>query len=786
MPTPVFTRAASIPPSSTDVATCCVLCSQNCGLRMDTEDNRITAIRADTSNPFSEGYTCSKAYRVGHYVRHEQRVTEPLKRQPDGSYAPISWEQATTEIGQRLRLIRDTHGPDAIAMLGIGGQGNHASVLYALLFLLGVGSRWWFNALAQEKTQRALVDGWMLASPPDGMLVGHVEEATYAIIMGSNPMLSERGVGPRRVIKDFRQDPDRTLVVVDPRATETARRADRHLALRVGTDTWLLLGLAATIVQEGLHDSAFIESTTTGFEAIAGVLADLDVAELAARCDLEPETVRAVAREFAAAERGAIEIDLGLEQSRFNTLTAYLVRLILGLTNNLCRVGGSVFVGTFVPRVAARLKAKPAPVSGIPGISLFAPVPMYSPALFAEEVLSDRPDRIRAAIIEGSNPALTYPGSPRTTAALEALELSVVIDPAFTETARLADYVLPTPVNYEKWEVAVFPKPFPMIGMQIRPPVVEGPEGMLPEPEIYHRIALAMGLVKPAPGILGSLARRASDSLGAWAYLAALAPLALLAGGVRRSGAMLLFWAYETLGPTLRAPQLASLWLVCHAVAWTRRADVNRGLPELTGLRNPMAVGNALFRLAMAHPEGVALGRVDTSDHLADTIGYPDGRVRLAPEQMLGEIRRALRDMIEPDPEFPFVLNGGMRTHWTANTNFRDPAWRKGAGPHCALRMSLGDAERLRIRKGTRVRVRTRTGAVELPAAPERYVQDGHIHIPNGFGTRYPDPETGELTTAGVGINELTDCQDRDPFTGCPHFKFVRCAVEPVAPVPVR
>jgi anaerobic selenocysteine-containing dehydrogenase len=779
---PVFAAPPSVPPTTDDAATVCVLCSQNCGLRVDVADNRIAAVRADEQNPFSNGYSCNKAYRIGYYVQNKQRLTEPLKRQPDGSYEPITWERATHEIGERLRVIQADHGLNALATLGIGGQGNHLGVLYALAFLVGSGSSWWFNALAQEKTQRALVDGWMLDAPPDGMLVGDLERSDYAILLGSNPALSQRGPESTRMLSAFKKSKSRRLVVVDPRKTETARSADRHIPIKVGTDVCLLLGIAAVIVSERLYEKGFIRDRTLGLEAITAALREVDPADMARRCEIESEVLTTVAREFAAAERAGIEIDLGLEQSRFNTLTAYLIRLIMALTGNLGRSGGGIFVGTFIPR-APRLKTKRpvAPVSGIEGIPIFSPVPMFSPNLFAEEVLRDDPGRIRAAIVDGSNPILSSADSPKTREAFRRLELSVVIEAAFTETARAADYVLPAPVNYEKWEYSAFPKPFPLMGVQVRPPVVAGPPNALPEAEIYHRIALQTGLVVPAPRVLARLAKKAGHWPGAALYLCALMPLAALkARSLRRLAPMVLFWLYETLGPTLRAPQLAAVWLMCLGVAFTRRKEIERGMLDGARTRNPVALGLRLFREAMAHPEGVVLGRGDPERHLEEILGYSDGKIRLAPEAMMPEIARAIADELQPDPDYPFVLNGGMRTHWTANTNFRDPAWRKGAGPHCPVRMNPADAEGLGVVDGAAVRVQSRTGSVELPAKVEKGVQPGHLHIPNGFGTQYPDPETGELIAAGVCINELTEAQDRDPFTGCPHFKYVRCRVEPV------
>ncbi|MCP3929977.1 MAG: molybdopterin-dependent oxidoreductase [Bacteroidetes bacterium] len=768
-----------------NIPTACVICSNNCGLRVDIADNKISKIRADNSNPFSNGYICNKAFRIEHYIHHKQRLTEPLKHQQDGSYKRISWNKAIEEIGERLNNVQKRHGPNAIAAVGIGGQGNHLGVLYGLATILGLGSQWWFNALAQEKTQRSLVDGWMCRNPSNTMLVGHLEESDYAIILGSNPIISHRGSEAARIINEFNKSDNRVLIVVDPRESETSRRADRHLPVKVGHDLFLLLGLTSVIIQEELYDSHFIKTKTVDFESVAEVFKNIDPNDMAQRCGIESDELIKVAREFAGAKRAVVELDLGLEQSLFNTLTCYLARLIMALTNNYGRIGGAVFAGTLEPPLPkflrSLIKQPIAPVSGLPGISIFSPVPMFSPTTFAEEVLRDHPGHIRAVIVDGSNPVLTYPESAQIRKAFEALELSVVIETSMTETARMADYVLPTPVGYEKWEYSVFPKPFPLIGAQIRPPIVSCRKGALHEAEIYHRITLQSKLVTAAPKFLRKLAAKADKGRWALIYLAFLFSGTFLRTGFsKRTIPTLIFWLYETMGPQLRAPQLSSFWLVCQSLALTRRKDVIRVIPEAARIYNPAKLGLFLYRKAMAHPEGITLGKVNAEKHLEEVIGYSDGRIRLAPAAMMEEINRVLQTDIHEDESFPFILNGGMRTLSTANTIFRDPDWRKGKAPHCELRMNIEDASRLGIEHGNLVRVRSRKGCVVLPARLEKQVQQGHIHIPNGFGTKYPDPDTGELKVAGVNINELTDAQDRDPFTGCPHFKYVRCNVERV------
>src|SRR5206468_1627142 len=205
----------------------------------------------------------------------------------------------------------------------------------------------------------------------------------------------------------------------------------------------------------------------------------------------------------------AIMYDLGVEQTRFSTLIAYLIRVLLALTGNLGRPGGNIFMETFTPPVVDPGRVREperAVASGIPAIRALGNAGMFSPTLVPEEILVDHPERLRAVIVEGSNPLLSYSDAARWREARARLDLLVVIDPAMTETARLADYVLPTPVGYEKWETAAFPRGAPEVYVQVRPPVVPAPPDALPEPEIYARLCEAMRLYAPPPPELAALA----------------------------------------------------------------------------------------------------------------------------------------------------------------------------------------------------------------------------------------------------------------------------------------
>ncbi len=753
-----------------NLPTVCVLCSHNCGIRVDVKDGRIVAVRGDETNPITHGYVCNKAFSIAHYVEHGDRMRHPMRRRPDGTFEQIDWGTAIREVGAKLGEIRRRHSPRSIALVGVGGQGNHMDAPYALGFLRGIGSRRWFNAFAQEKTQHNLLDQWMFDASPTAFLHADVDHARFLLVLGTNPKISNRGHNATDTFKTLADDKTRTVVVVDPRETETTRGATRHLRARPGTDAYLLLAMAAVIVREGLDDKAFVDGSTIGLDALRAELAAVDVARMAARCGLDVDAVLETARGFAQAESAAIFYDLGVEQTPFSTLISYLIRALLVLTDNLGRIGGCVFLESFLPPVVdPSLVRDPerALVSGIPAIRALGNAGMFSPSLVPEEILVDHPERIRAVIVEGSNPLLSYSDAQRWREAREQLDLLVVIDPAMTETARLADYVLPTPTGYEKWETAAFPRGAPEIFVQVRPPVVPMMPDTLPEPEIYVRLAEALGLFGEPPAELHELAKQAHTPEGAMAFLGTAQAAAT------QGENQLTFWTYRTLGPYLPSPSLAAMWLLAHLNAMFRTESVVRTLgPEWQG-KLPFELGTEIFRRIVEHPEGVEIARQRMETNLEDHVGFPDRKVRLAPEPMMGEIRRAIATEPIVDPAYPLVMAAGLRTRWTANTVQRDPAWRKGKGPHCALNLSPGDATSLGIRDGDKVRVSTHRGCLTMPAQLDPKLMTGHVWMPNGFGMVSADGVVN-----GANQNELTDVADRDPFTGIPHHRYVRVRVE--------
>lgn len=740
----------------------CILCECNCGIEVQVgDDRRLARIRGDKDHPASQGYTCNKAMRLDHYQNGRDRITSPLRRRPDGSYEQIDWETAIAELTARLAGVRDAHGGETIFYYGGGGQGNHLGGAYSRAVLQALGSRYRSSALAQEKMGEGFVDAHLYG----GHTRGDFEHAEVALFVGKNPWQSQSFPRARIVLKELSSDPQRALIVLDPVVTETARLADVHLQVRPGGDAWCLAALLGVLVQERLLDTAFLAERTTGAEQVLDELRTIDVAEFARRAGVPLERIETAARRIGRAESVATFEDLGIQQGPNSVLCSYLNKLTWLLRGSFGKPGAMHLHSWMAPLARYKLDGATTPVSGAPIVGGLVPC-----NAIPDEILTDDPRRLRAMVIESSNPAHSLAESARWREALRALDVVVVIDVAMTETARLADYVLPASSQFEKWEATFFNLEFPRNTFQLRAPLLEPLPGTLPEPEIWARVLRELGVV--GDDALQPLREAAAEGREQFA-----AAFLTAAGSDPQLAALASFVLYETLGPELPdgARAAAALWGLAHRCALLHPDAVRRAGHAGEG----PALGEALFDAMLHGRSGITF----TLDEYEDAWSYvktADGRIALAIPELLEELH-ALRDS-EPgwtSDEFPFVLSAGERRAATANTIIRDPLWRK-RDAQGALRIAPADAERLGVEDGARVRVTTAAGAVETAVEVSAAMQPGHVSLPNGLGVDYPGAD-GRPQLTGVALNELTSLQWRDPRALTPWHKHVPARIEAVA-----
>lgn len=754
--------------------TACVLCSLNCGLRVQTggpDGRQILKLHGDDEHPVSKGYLCEKAQRLNFYQNGADRLRSPLRRRPDGSYEEIDWDTAIAEIAQKLLSIKAKHGGERILYFGGGAQGNHLGGSYADSTLKALGVRFRSNALAQEKTGEFWVQGKMFGTGSHGDFAN----CEVAVFVGKNPWQSHGFARTRVLLKELKRDPNRTLIVIDPRRSETAAMADYHLAVKPGSDAWCLAALVGILVQEALLATAFIEAHTAGLSQILPALQAIPVARYAEVCGVPEDLLRTVARRIAAAKSVSVLEDLGLQMNLHSTLGSYLQRLIWVLTGHYGRIGTSNAPVPFLSLAkASKGDAQPqkpgdrsssgpkkSPVTGSKIIIGLIPC-----NVIPDEILTDHPDRFLAMIIESGNPVHSLADSQRMRQALRALELSVVIDVAMTETARQADYVLPASSQFEKAEATYFQFEFPENAFHVRAPLFPPLPGTLPEAEIHSRLVEALGVLSQKDYRPLRWALR----LGRVPFALALAATALRTPRLLRYAPVVL---YRVLGPTLPAGMDAAavVYGLCHLYVKTSPVAAARA-----GFSGPaFLAADRLFQALLTQRSGVVFAIGDYADSFR-AITTPDQRIQLCLPDLLPELAKLVDTRPPSDPAFPFVLAAGERRSDTSNTAIRDAAWHH-KGRFGTLRISPQDAAAIGCTDGELLRVTTRRGSLEVEAEVSAMMQPGHISLPNGQGLDYRGPD-GTLVRRGVPPNELTDNQARDFLAGTPWHKFVPARLE--------
>jgi len=359
-----------------EVVTSCFLCGCNCGMIITLDENdRITGIRGDKENAHSKGVICNKGLNQGAHIDSPHRLTTPLKRVGD-RHVEVSWDEALDGVGQGLRRIQNAYGSRAIA-LAMGGSG-HPTVPVMLAFQLArsLGTRNLYSPVGLELTSKYLANQKLYGcSQMEGF--ADYENAEYVILVGTNPLISGPAHGP--ALRELGKDPDRTLVVVDPRFTETGRVADIYSPIQPSTDIYFFLSLLQVITAEKLYDFRVVRQHTTGLEAVKQSVARFtpDVVEKVTW--VNKEIITRTAREFANAKTGLIHYDMGVIANKHSTLVSWAVQILNFITGRMGAKGGYLFNPTLLNFNASEKRAfggdtYTSRVRGFPEITGFMPV----------------------------------------------------------------------------------------------------------------------------------------------------------------------------------------------------------------------------------------------------------------------------------------------------------------------------------------------------------------------------------------------------------------------------
>jgi len=451
-------------------------CYCTCGMLVSLdESNRIVSIEGDPLNPATGGHVCLKGLSYARRVTSADRLLTPLRRKASGAgFEPVGWDDALGEITERLTRVRNAHGPEAA--LYYEGSGSHGA-------LGGLSMAFWRQFGGCTTTFGDLC--WPAGLEATRLTYGDnrhnhprlTAESRLVLLWGHNP--AETNVHQWRLILDAQAHGAR-IIVIDPRQTDSTDAADVHLQPRPGTDAALALGLARVIVDAGLHDTAFLAAHAHGFLEYRQRLDDFPLDRVASITGLAPESIRALAVEYARTKPALLIAGFGLQRHSRAGQTMRAAALLPALTGNVALAGG----GWQYANLASHC-LRPLPLPPAPAVSRSFPVSQVARHL---ESLDDPP--IRAAWIERGNPAAQNPAAHRLREALRRLALVVVVDQFMTPTAELAHFVLPAKTLFEEEDlVTAYWHPY----LQWRAKVLPPPGGVRPESDIWRAMCERFG-----------------------------------------------------------------------------------------------------------------------------------------------------------------------------------------------------------------------------------------------------------------------------------------------------
>jgi anaerobic selenocysteine-containing dehydrogenase len=716
----------------------CPICEASCGLRfeVDRAARRVLSVRGDADDPRSRGYICPKATAAGSVFEDADRLRRPQRRdRKSGLWEDLTWESAYELVAERIGAVREAHGKDALALY-IGNPIGHdvSGLLTVPIFQEAFGSERLFSAATMDQMPKNVSsaflygDQWAIPIPD-------IDRTDYLLALGGNPLVSQGSLmsapNAKQRFADLRARGGR-LVVVDPRRTETADVADRHVFIRPGSDALWLFALVNVLFAEERVAPGRLGAFTDGVDEIRALAAPFTPEAVAPATGIDPDVTRTVAREFSQAERAACYGRIGTCTQEFGTLASWLVDVVNALTGNLDRTGGSLFPQPATGQGERHVWNGLAPqhgrwrsrARGFPEFEGQLPV-----ACFAEEleVGSAGEERARALITMCGNPVLSSPNGARLARALAGLDFMVSLDIYRNETTRHADVILPTTSQLEHANYD-----FLFQGTSVRNFARWSPEVFEPDAELPE---LGRVLLEVAGRSNGTTAETLDELLFS-------GMLATFVGKPDTPAAdVTIEQAREKLGDERGWERLLDLML--------RTGPYGDGFDDT-------AEGLSLAKLA-AVPHAVDLGPL--ASRLPGLLRNETGRLDLAPAYVTDDVPRLRHALERPREDGALVLVGRRQLRNMNSWLHNLPPLAKGRD-RCTLLVSPKDAERLGVADGARARVRSRVGEATALVVVSDEMMPGVVSLPHGFGHTDPDVTLAVATSHQPGTNSNQLCDE--------------------------
>ena len=712
--------------------TACRACMAMCPVNVTIDDNTVVRVEGNPDAPLYGGFICPKGRGLAAGHNDPNRLTHHLKRQPDGSYRRISSEELVDDVAARLSDIIERHGPESVATHAGGGAIENnplASMMFAFSKAIGA-SRMIGNASIDQP-------GLMMADALHGTWAGgqmRPENCEVFLIAGGNPIISKQYLqqNPGQVFKRMRRSGTK-LIVIDPRRSETARKADVHLQVIPGEDPAVFAGLVHLLINRGGVNNEFVERNAMGLGKLAEAVASFTPDYVAGRAGVAAADLERAAELLISAKTGDCVSGVGTNMSTRGTLTSYLMYCLKTLRGFYPGAGeDAAHPGVLnAPRAFKAQPNGPKPAKGFGDTrvrGLEVSVAGYPISALPEEMLMPGKGQVKALFTSG-NPLMNWPQTGLVKEALESLDLLVTHDVQHSPMTRIATHVVATTKQFEVPTTSQFTEAagtaHPGYGWDepyayYYPALIEPPvdADLMDAWQLYYRVAqkleLPIRLVNP---IDGSVADEPLDMVNEPSHDDLLEVIA------------------------------------------------DRGVVSLEEVKQ--------------YPNGHLF------DQARATIAEPDpdcaAFFELADDTILSELATVRAESIATrrgtNDDFPFLYIS-VRMQNSTGTSHRPEGVLKR--PYNPLLMHPKDINRLGINEGDKVELRSRHGAVKALVQTDKYSRRGVVSLCYGFG-KMPG-EVTDLSKDGTNINDILSLTDDfDPVCGQPRMSAVPVNVIPIS-----
>jgi len=698
----------------------CPLCEAMCGIEVFVEGDRVTKVRANEHDVWSKGHICPKGTALHHLHEDPDRLRQPLIRNDDGSFREASWSEAFEEVEKRLAPVLEN--PEALAVYAGNPVAHNFSLsryIGAFIQLTGITAIYSGGTVDQwpRNVVSALMYGaaWTIPVPD-------VDRTDFLLMLGANPFDSQGSLlaAPylMKRLHTLRERGGR-FIVVDPRRTGTAERADEWIPIQPGTDAALLLAMVQVLFADDLVNLGRLVDRVDGLDALRKLCVDFTPEAVEGTCRIPAARIRELAHELAKSERAVVYGRIGTCTQEFGTLASWLIDVLNILTGNFDEPGGAMFSN---PIAWSMLSLRPpefedgfelgrfhSRVRGAPEVLGQFPV-----SCLAEEIAEPGEGQIKALITMAGNPVLSAPGGDRLDEALPKLDCMISVDNWLNETTRHAHVILPGQSPFEQphydemiWSWAVrnagkySPALFPLA------------EGTVPEWKVLLQLA-AMTQGQTAADV-------DLEEIDNFYFVGLVSMIAEQEGSpVHGRDVEVILAEHPEPGPE------RILDFAIRSGPW---GDAYGSNPD----------GLTLERMKQK-PNGIDMGAL--TSRLEEILEIPSGKIELAPGYIVADLPRLNERIAKPNEPLVLVSRRQLRSN---NSWMHNVAPLMTGKPRCTLLIHPEDASAAGVQDGGVARVRSDAGELDVPVEVSDEMTPGVVCLPHGFGH---DKEGARLSVA--------------------------------------